>query len=156
MDRIKEGIITVDGIELNADTTIADLEKVEIDKGVQRDHPHGYFELIFNHPIVSDGVEFQVSIRILKKSGHKIILLNPKNSVGTRGFRDTSREDQQVSEQWLKRNLDVEPTRDTDEGIFYEFPWGYITSTAAEHINFGHLEGGIIITYGQDASGEEM
>ena len=46
--------------------------------------------------------------------------------------------------------MDVPPTRDTDDGIIYSFPWGHILSSAAEHINFGKVEGGIVIVYGED------
>lgn len=152
MDRLKEGIVTVDGVELNADTTIADLEKMNIDKGVLRDHPHGFFEMVFHHPIVSDGVEFQVSMRILKNKPGKMIVLSPKLKKHMHNVRDVSAEKQEISEEWLKRNMGIEPTRDTDEGIFYDFPWGHVYSSAAEHINFGHLEGGILVIYGEDAN----
>ena len=77
MDRIKEGIVEVDGIILSGETTIEDLEKIDIDKAVFRMHQHGYLESIFNHPIENDGVDFQVSMRITRK-GHKVILLDPK------------------------------------------------------------------------------
>jgi hypothetical protein len=150
MDRIKEGIIVVDGIELNADTTIQDLEKIDIDKAVQRDHAHGYLEVIFNHPIVSDGVEFVVSMRTAKKGDHKVIVLSPKLKMPMRNAIDNSREKQEIAEEWLKRNMGVEPTRDTDDGIFYDFPWGHVYSSAAEHITFGHLEGGILIIYDEN------
>ena len=150
MDRIKEGIIVVDGIELNADTTIEDLEKIDIDKAVQRNHPQGYLEVLFNHPIVTDGVEFMVSMRITKNNKHKVILLDPKAKKEMHDAIDNSREDQEISEQWLKRNMGVEPARDTDDGIFYDFPWGHVYSSAAEHINFGHLKGGILVFFGDD------
>ena len=150
MDRIKEGIVVVDGIELNADTTIEDLEKIDIDKAVQRNHPHGYLEVIFNRPIISDGVEFEVSMRITNNNSHKVILLDPKLKKEMHDAIDTSRADQEVCEEWLKRNMDVEPARDTDDGIFYDFPWGHVYSAAAEHINFGNLEGGIKVIFGED------
>lgn len=150
MDRIKEGIITVDGIELGPNTTLEDLEKIEMDKGVQRDHPQGFFELVFNHPIHSDGVDFRVSVRYKKKTGQMGILLDPENSPGINGGLKESREDQEISESWLKRNMGVEPTIDTDDGIFYDFPWGHVRSIAAGHVNFGYLKGGILIFYGDD------
>ena len=149
MDRIKEGIIEIDGITLSNETTIEDVEKFDLDKAVYRIHPHGYIEAIFNHPIVSDGVEFLVSMRITKKD-HKVILLVPKLKKPLRDILDASKEKQEICEEWLKRNIDVPPTRDTDDGIFYDFPWGHVYCSAAEHINFGHLEGCILVTYGDD------
>lgn len=149
MDRIKEGIIEVDGILLGADTTVEDLEKLDVDKAVFRDHPHGYVEAIFNHPIESDGVSFEVSMRISKK-GKKVIVLDPKLKQEMDDVMDESREDHEICEEWLKRNMDVPASRDTEDGIFYDFPWGHISSSAAEHVHFGHLEGCILITYGDD------
>ena len=153
MDRIKEGIIVVDGIELNNELTIADLEKIDLDKAVQRFHPHGYMEVIFNHPVTSDGVDFQVSMRITNNEKHKLILLDPRpkdQKWHSRDALEISREKQAICEDWLKKNMGIEPTRDTDDGIFYDFPWGHVHSAAAEHINFGHLEGCIIVSYGED------
>lgn len=147
MDRIKEGIIEVDGIVLNSETTVEDMEKVDIDKAVQHHHPHGYLEIIFNHPISSDGVDFMVSIRLNKKN-EKVVLLDPKLKMPVHGIVNESREKQEICEEWLKRNMDIPPTRDTDEGIFYDFPWGHIYSAAAEHINFGHTEGCILVIFG--------
>ena len=150
MERIKEGIIDVDGIVLNGDTGIADLEKIDIDKAVQRRHPHGYLEVIFNRPISNDGVDFQVSMRISYKEDQKIILLDPKLKKPAQDAIDISREKQEICEEWLKRNMDIEPTRDTDDGIFYDLPWGHIYSSAASHINFGHLQGCIHLYYGDE------
>lgn len=150
MDRIKEGIIVVDGIELSADTTMEELVDINIDKAVQRFHPHGYLEVIFNHPIISDGVEFQVSMRLMKKGTQKVIMLDPKLKKKLHSVLDVSAEKQEICEQWLKRNMDIEPTRDTDDGIFYDFPWGHIYCSAAEHINFGHLEGCIFVRFGDE------
>lgn len=148
MERIKEGIIEVDGIVLSGDTTMDEVVEIDIDKAVQRYHQHGYLEVIFNHPISSDGVDFQVSMRFIKKGEKKVILLDPKLKKKVHGALDISIEKQEICEQWLKRNMGVEPTRDTDDGIFYDFPWGHIYCAAAEHINFGHLQGCITIYYG--------
>ena len=150
MERIKEGIIEVDGVVLSAETTMEELEKIDIDKAVQRFHPRGFLEVIFNHPISSDGVDFQVSMRIMKKNSRKMIMLDPRLKKSVHGAIDVSIEKQEICEQWLKRNMGVEPTRDTDDGIFYDFPWGHIYSSAAEHINFGHLQGCIIIYFGDE------
>lgn len=149
MEKLKQGIVEVDGITLSEKTTIEDLESIAIDKAVQRLHPHGYLEVIFNHPIVKDEVEFQVSVRALTKDGSKIILLDPKLKRPVRGVMDESREKQEICEEWLKRNMGVEPDRDTDDGIFYDFPWGHIYSAAAEHVNFGSLQGCIRVDYGE-------
>lgn len=149
MDRIKEGIVEVDGIILSGETTIEDLEKIDIDKAVFRMHPHGYLESIFNHPIENDGVDFQVSMRITRK-GHKVILLDPKLKKPLRDVIDASREKQEICEEWLKRNMDIPPTRDTEDGIFYDFPWGHLYCSAAQHIHFGHLEGCILLSFGDD------
>ncbi|MBQ9059569.1 MAG: hypothetical protein IJ128_00315 [Firmicutes bacterium] len=148
MERIKEGIIEVDGIVLSADTTIEDLEKIDIDKAVQRNHPHGYLEVIFNHPVENDGVQFQVSMQVKTKEEGKVILLDPKLKKPAKGAIDVSREKQEICEEWLKRNMGIEPSRDTDDGIFYDFPWGHIYSSAASHINFGHLQGCIHMYFG--------
>ena len=150
MERIKEGIIEVDGVVLSAETTMEELVKIDIDKAVQRFHPKGFLEVIFNHPISSDGVDFQVSMRIMKKNSRKMIMLDPRLKKSVHGAIDVSIEKQEICEQWLKRNMGVEPTRDTDDGIFYDFPWGHIYSSAAEHINFGHLQGCIIIYFGDE------
>ena len=150
MERIKEGIIEIEGIKLCADTTVEDLEKIDIDKAVFRSHPRGYVESIFNRPLVNDGVEFEVSMKINVKGDHKVILLDPKVKKEMTNVIDESREKQEICEEWLKRNMDIPPTRDTDDGIFYDFPWGHVYSAAAEHINFGHLEGCIQITFGDD------
>lgn len=150
MDRLKEGIVVVDGIELGAHTTLADLEKIDLDVAVYRSHPHGYVEVIFNRPVSSDGVDFRVSMRILRDEKHKVILLDPILKKKVHGAIDESIQTQEICEEWLKRNMDVPPTRDTDEGIFYDFPWGHVYSSAAEHINFGHLEGGILLIFGED------
>ena len=147
MERIREGIIEVDGIVLSADTTLEELEKVDINKAVQRFHPQGYLEVIFNHPIPSDGVDFQVTMRMIKKGSRKVILLDPKLKKSVHGIVDVSIEKQEICEEWLKRNMGVEPTRDTDDGIFYDFPWGHIYCSAAEHINFGHVKGCIFLSF---------
>ena len=149
MDRIKEGIVEVDGIILSGETTIEDLEKIDIDKAVFRIHQQGYLESIFNHPITNDGVDFQVSMRITRK-GHKVILLDPKLKKPLRDVIDASREKQEICEEWLKRNMDIPPTRDTEDGIFYDFPWGHLYCSAAQHIHFGHLEGCILLSFGDD------
>ena len=149
MDRIKEGIVEVDGIILSGETTIEDLEKIDIDKAVFRMHQYGYLESIFNHPIENDGVDFQVSMRITRK-GHKVILLDPKLKKPLRDVIDASREKQEICEEWLKRNMDIPPTRDTEDGIFYDFPWGHLYCSAAQHIHFGHLEGCILLSFGDD------
>ena len=149
MEQIKKGIIEVNGITLDENTTLKDLEKIDIDKAVMRFHPHGYYELIFNRPIEKDGVAFQVSVKIAKNDGSKIILLDPKLNMPIHDIIDESRAKQEICEEWLKRNMGVEPTRDTNDGIFYDFPWGHIYSSAAEHINFGRLDGCIRIDYGE-------
>ena len=148
MDRLKEGIVEVDGIVLGPETTLEDLQNIGIDKAVQRFHGNKYLEVIFNNPIESDGVTFQVTVRASQKDDSKVIILDPKNNVPLRNIVDESRADQEISEQWLKRNMDVPPTRDTDDGIFYDFPWGHLYSSAAEHINFGHMQGGIMLLFG--------
>lgn len=150
MERIKEGIIEVDGIVLNGETTLADLEKIDIDKAVQRWHPHGYLEVIFNHPVENDGVSFQVSMKISFNEEQKIISLDPVLKKPVQGAIDISREKQEICEEWLKRNMGVEPSRDTDDGVFYDFPWGHVYSAAASHINFGHLEGCIHVFFGDE------
>ena len=149
MEQIRNGIVEVDGITLSQETTLADLEKIEIDKAVQRFHPHGYYEVIFNHPLEIDGVSFQVSIKVMKQDESKIILLDPILKMPIHDVIDESRAKQEICEEWLKRNMDIEPTRDTDDGIFYDLPWGHIYCSAAEHINFGKLEGSIRIDYGE-------
>lgn len=148
MDRLKEGIVEVDGIVLGPETTLEDLQNIGIDKAVQRFHGNKYLEVIFNNPIESDGVTFQVTVRASQKDDSKVIILDPKNNVPLRNIVDESRADQEISEQWLKRNMDVPPTRDTNDGIFYDFPWGHLFSSAAEHINFGHMQGGILLLFG--------
>jgi|GEM_PF-5891827 len=149
MENIKNGIIEVDGATLNEKTSFEDLEKIEIDKAVQRFHPHGYLEVIFNHPITKDEVEFQVSIK-MKKDGTKVILLDPVMKMPIRDALDESRAKQEICEEWLKRNMEVEPTRDTDDGIFYDMSWGHIYCAAAEHLIHSDLEGGIHISYGDE------
>ena len=150
MERIKEGIIEVDGIILSAETTMEELVAINWDKAVQRFHRNGSLEVIFNRPIVNDGVDFQVSMRIGKKGEHKVILLDPKLKKPVHGVLDVSREKQEICEEWLKRNMGIEPSRDTDDGIFYDFPWGHVYCSAAEHINFGHLEGCIHVLFGEE------
>ena len=68
MDRLKEGIIEVDGVALTPQTSLQDLENIGIDKAVQRFHGNSFLELIFNHPIESDGVTFRVSVRAFGSS----------------------------------------------------------------------------------------
>ena len=148
MDRLKEGIVEVDGIVLGPETTLEDLQNIGIDKAVQRFHGNKYLEVIFNNPIESDGVTFQVTVRASQHDDSKVIILDPKNNVPLRNIVDESRADQEISEQWLKRNMDIPPTRDTDDGIFYDFTWGHLFSSAAEHINFGHMQGGILLLFG--------
>ena len=149
MDRLKEGIVEVDGVVLTPETTLKDLEDIGIDKAVQRFHGNAFLELIFNHPIENDGVTFKVSVRALKNGEQIIVLLDPQFNMPIQDAISESRAKQEVCEEWLKRNIDVPPTRDTDDGIIYDFPWGHILSTAAEHINFGHVEGCIQIVYGK-------
>lgn len=149
MDRIKDGFIEVDGFVIGPDTTAEELVDLSIDKATQRFHPHGYLEVFFKKPIVSDDVEFQVSVRITRNGENKVILLDPKLKMPIRNILDENRMKQEICEEWLKRNMDVEPTRDTDEGIFYDFPWGHIYSSAPTHINFGNLEGCILMFYGE-------
>ena len=149
MDRLKEGIVEVDGLVLSADTTLEDLQNIGIDKAVQRFHGNQYLELLFHKPVESDGVSFNVIVKASQKDDSKIILLDPKLNVPLRNIVDESREKQEICEEWLKRNMDVPPTRDTDDGIFYDFDWGHIYSAAAEHINFGHMEGCIQMIYGE-------
>ena len=149
MNRLKEGIVEVGGVVLNAETTLKDMENVGIDQGVQRFHGNQFLEVLFNEPVEEDGVQFQVSIRISQADEWKVVLLDPKMHSTFRDIVDESRAKQEVCEEWLKRNIDVPPTRDTDDGIIYDFPWGHILSTAAEHINFGHVEGCIQIVYGK-------
>ena len=148
MDRIKEGYVDIGGYVIGPETTAQELMDLSIDVAVQRLHAHGYVEVIFNKPIVSDGVEFQASARIANKDERILVLLDPKLKMQINDLLDESRMKQEICEEWLKRNIDVEPTRDTDDGIFYDFPWGHLYSSAAQHINFGNLEGCIIITYG--------
>ena len=66
MNRLKEGIVEVDGVVLSPETTLADVENIGIDKGVQRFHGNQFLEVLFNEPVESDGVTFQVSIRIAR------------------------------------------------------------------------------------------
>lgn len=150
MNRLKEGIVEVDGVVLSPDTTLTDVENIGIDKGVQRFHGNQFLEVLFNEPVESDGVTFQVSIRIAQVDDHKkVVLLDPKMNRPFRDIMDESRAKQEICEEWLKRNMDVPPTRDTDDGIIYSFPWGHILSSAAEHINFGNMEGCIKLVYGE-------
>ena len=149
MNRLKEGIVEVGGVVLNAETTLKDMENVGIDQGVQRFHGNQFLEVLFNEPVEEDGVQFQVSIRVSQADEWKVVLLDPKMHSTFRDIVDESRAKQEVCEEWLKRNIDVPPTRDTDDGIIYDLPWGHILSTAAEHINFGHVEGCIQIVYGK-------
>ena len=147
MNRLKEGIIEVGGVVLSAETKLKDMENIGIDQGVQRFHGKKYLEVIFNEPFEADGVRFQVSVRISQDDDWKVILLDPKLNATFRNIVDESRAKQEVCEEWLKRNMDVPPSRDTDDGIIYDFPWGHILSAAAEHINFGHVEGCIQLVY---------
>ena len=147
MNRLKEGIVEVNGVILSAETTLKNMENVGIDQGVQRFHGNQFLEVLFNEPVEEDGVQFQVSIRISQADDWKVVLLDPKMHTTFRNIVDESRAKQEVCEEWLKRNMGVEPTRDTDDGIVYSFPWGHVTSTAAEHINFGHIDGCILLTY---------
>lgn len=149
MNRLKEGIVEVGGVVLNAETTLKDMENVGIDQGVQRFHGNQFLEVLFNEPVEEDGVQFQVAIKISQADEWKVVLLDPKMHSTFRDIVDESRAKQEVCEEWLKRNIDVPPTRDTDDGIIYDFPWGHILSAAAEHINFGHVEGCIQIVYGK-------
>ena len=141
MDRLKEGIIEVDGVVLTPETTIEDLENIGIDKAVQRFHGNVFLEVIFNQPIENDGVTFRVSARAVESSGQIVVLLDPQFHKAARDIISESREKQEVCEEWLKRNMDVPPTIDTDNGINYDFEWGHIFSTASDHIHFGHTEG---------------
>ena len=115
MDRIKEGYINVDGYVIGPETTTDELTDLGIDIAVVRVHAHGYLEVLFNKPIVSDGVEFQASVRILKEDDSKVVLLDPKLKSSMKDILDESHMKQEICEEWLKRNVDVEPTRDTDE-----------------------------------------
>ena len=148
MNKLKDGIVEVSGLVLDKDTTITDLQNIGIDKAVQRFHGNLYLEVLFNEPVESDGVTFNVIVRAASKDNSKVIMLDPKLNVPLRNIVDESREKQEICEQWLKRNMDVPPTRDTDDGIFYDFDWGHIYSAAAEHINFGHIRGCIQMIYG--------
>ena len=148
MDRLKEGIIEVDGVALTPQTSLQDLENIGIDKAVQRFHGNSFLELIFNHPIESDGVTFRVSVRALKNGEQIIVLLDPQFNKPALDAISESREKQEVCEQWLKRNMGVPPTIDTDSGINYDFEWGHIFSAASDHIHFGHTEGCIHVWYG--------
>ena len=148
MERIKEGIVEIDGIELTPETTLSDLESIDIDKAIQHHHSSS-LEVIFNRPLENDGVNFRVSVRMANKDNKKIILLDPIFNMPVHGPINESRQKQEVCEEWLKRNMDIEPDRDTDDGIFYDFPWGHIYSAAAEHIHFGHLSGCIQMIYGE-------
>ena len=149
MDRIKDGYVEVGGYVIGPETTKQDLLDLSIDIAVQRFHAHGYVEVLFNKTIVSDEVEFEVSARVSNNEDKLFIFLDPKLKMPINNLLDESRMKQEICEEWLKRNLDVEPTRDTDEGIFYDFPWGHLYSSAATHVNFGNIEGCIIITYGE-------
>ena len=148
MDRLKEGIVEVDGIVLDANTKLEDLQNIGIEKATQRFHGNIFLELLFNKPIESDGVTFEVSVRASQHDDSKVILIDPKLNKPFRNAVDESRAKQEICEEWLKRNIDVPPTRDTDDGIFYEFDWGNLYSASVEHINFGHLEGCIQLIYG--------
>lgn len=155
MKRITEGIIDVNGFELTPNTTLEELENIDIDVGVLRTHPHGYLEVIFNRPVESDGVKFRVSVRLIKKNKSMIALLDPILSNPAHNIMEESRLKQEVCEEWMKRNIEIPPTRDTDDGIFYDFDWGRLYSAAAEHINFGNLEGCIKLAYGEAANEDE-
>ena len=148
MDRLKDGIVEVDGVVIDTSTTLEDIQNIGIDKGVQRFHGNQFLELLFNKPIESDGVTFNVSVRASQRNDSKIVLIDPKLSKPYKDPVDESRAKQEVCEEWLKRNMPVPPTRDTDEGIFYDFPWGHVYSASVEHIHFGHLEGCIQVIYG--------
>lgn len=146
MNRLKEGIVEINGVVLSPETTHADMENVGINEGTQRFHGTNYLEVIFNEPFEEDGVSFQVSIRISQED-RKLVLLDPKLNTHFRDVVDESRVKQEICENWLKRNMDIPPSRDTDDGIIYDFPWGHILSTAADHVNFGHIDGCIRIVY---------
>ncbi len=148
MDKLKNGIIEVDGIVLGKDTTLEDLQNIGIDKATQRFHGNQYLELLFNKPIESDGVTFNISVRVSQKDDSKVILIDPRLNNTFKNLVDESRAKQEVCEEWLKRNMDVPPTRDTNGGIVYEFDWGDLYSASVEHINFGHMEGCIQLVYG--------
>ena len=148
MEDLKKGIVNVDGVEINPETTMQDVENIGVDKAVQRFHPGEFLELIFNHPIEYDGVAFTVSIRISPKDNRKVVHLDPKLNMQASSIKDESRMKQEVCEDWLKRNFDTPPTRDTEEGIIYEFDWGSLFSAATEHIHFGHVNGCIHLVYG--------
>ncbi len=149
MNRLKEGIVEVDGVVLTPKTTLKDLEDIGIDKAVQRFHGNAFLELIFNQPIENDGVTFKVSVRALKSGEQIIVLLDPQFNKPIQGAISESRAKQEVCEEWLKRNMDVPPTIDSDSGINYDFDWGHIFSAASEHIHFGHTEGCIHVWYGE-------
>ena len=151
MDRIKEGIIKVGDVIITPETKPEELVELTLDKVVERHHPQGYLELIFNQTIVSDEVEFEVSVRIARKDYRMVILVDPKLKTQIHGILDESRMKQEMCEEWLKRNIDVPPTRDTDDGIYYDFSWGHIYCTATRTIHFGPIKGCIIITYGDDS-----
>ena len=149
MNRLKDGIVEVDGVVLSTETTLKDMENVGIDQGVQRFHGNQFLEVIFNKPVEEDGVQFQVSIRVSQADEWKVVLLDPKMHSNYRDIVDESRAKQEVCEEWLKRNMDVPPTIDSDSGINYDFDWGHIFSAASEHIHFGHTEGCIHVWYGE-------
>ena len=148
-ENLAKGIVDVDGITVCSETTLQDIENIGLDKGVQRFHHGDFLEVIFNQPIECDGVAFAVSVLINPKDGMKIVRLDPKLNAPARSIVDGSRMKQEVCEEWLKRNLNVPPTRDTPDGIVYEFDWGSIYSAAAEHIHFGHVNGCIHMVYGE-------
>lgn len=149
MNRLKDGIVEVDGIVLDANTTLEDLQNIGIEKATQRFHGNQFLELLFNKPIESDGVTFNVSVRASQIDGGKVIKIDPKMNAQFKNPIDESHAKQEICEEWLKRNIDVPPTRDTDDGIVYEFDWGVLVSSAVEHINFGHLDGCIYLIYGE-------
>ena len=148
MDNLSKGIVEVDGVTISPETTLQDLENIGLDKGVQRFHHGEDLEFIFNQPVEYDGVSFIAAIFIRHKDNSKVVRLDPKLNMHANTVMDESRMKQEVCEEWLKRNMESAPTRDTPDGIIYEFDWGCIYSAAAEHINFGHLNGCIHIVYG--------
>ena len=78
MNRLKDGIVEVDGIFLDANTTLEDLQNIGIEKATQRFHGNQFLELLFNKPVESDGVTFNVSVRASQIDDGKIIKIDPK------------------------------------------------------------------------------
>ena len=148
MNRLKEGIVEVGGVVLNAETTLKDMENVGIDQGVQRFHGNQFLEVLFNEPVEEDGVQFQVSIRISQADEWKVVLLDPKMHSTFRDIVDESRAKQEVCEEWLKRREHFDPEHD----IANDFLEQYITRA---EVNYDSLTGSFSIPDRNDLNGDD-